>query len=309
MTELCVHDLSAGYRGRPVLHGITLDYGPGLHLLLGPNGAGKTTLFRTLAGVLAPIRGDIRIDGRDTRRDVEVKALVGLSAHRAALAPRLTVRDNLRFWARVLALPASDRDRHVEDVLRAVELTDIGEQRAGTLSRGQSQRVGLAKALLNDPPVLLLDEPVSGVDPTMASRLRKQLRALADEGRTVLVSTHELAEVADLADDVTILRHGRLAGRGMAAALREEVLGTRYRVRLRGTGDLRGVLARLGFRAESSHGDGVVVEVEDDQEVETLVAELVRAGVGVREVGPADNALHDVYTRLQEQQGAQDAAR
>ena len=308
MTVLTATNLHAGYQGRAVLHGVDLEYGPGLHLLLGPNGAGKTTLFRTLSGILAPTEGRVLIGDRDPHADVSAKALVGLSAHRAALAPRLTVRDNLRFWARVLALPSSSRDRRVDEVLDVVALADLAGQTAGKLSRGQTQRVGLAKALLNDPPVLLLDEPTSGVDPALASRLRKQLRALADEGRTVVMSTHELAEASDLADDVTVLHQGRIAGRGAASALREQLVGRSYRVRLRGRGDLDGALRRLGYQAEPSHGGGLIVEVDDEEAVEKLVAELVRAGIGIHGVAPAENALEDVYTRLQEQGAADDGA-
>jgi ABC-2 type transport system ATP-binding protein len=295
--------LHAGYRARAVLHEIELDYGPGLHLVLGPNGAGKTTLFRVLSGVLPPSRGRVLIEGRDPHTDPEAKALVGVASHRPALAPGLSVVDNLRYWGRVLALPAARRERHVVEVLDLLELQAIAGQRAGTLSRGQTQRVGLAKALLADPPVLLLDEPTVALDPEVAARLRAQLHFLAEAGRTIVVSTHELAEASELADDVTVLHQGRIAARGEPGALRDQLLGRGYRLRLYGSGDLPGSLARLGYHAESAAHGRLVIEVPDERTVETLVADLVRAGVGVREVASAGNALQDVYLHLHNQSG------
>ncbi|GAA5199208.1 ABC transporter ATP-binding protein [Rugosimonospora acidiphila] len=300
MSVLSGVDLHAGYRGRTVLHGVDLDFGPGLHLLLGPNGAGKTTLFRVLAGVLPPSRGRVLIQGRDPHARPEAKRLVGVAAHRPALAPRLSAADNLRYWTRVLALPAADRDRRVREVIDLLDLGSIADQRADTLSRGQTQRVGLAKALLAEPPVLLLDEPTAAVDPAVAARLRDQLRGLAAAGHTILVSTHELAEASDLADDVTVLHRGRVAARGAPSTLREQLVGHGYRLRLRGTGDLAGALRRLGYPAEPATHDRLLVDVPDEDTVETLVADLVRAGVGIREVTPAGNALEDVYLHLQE---------
>ncbi len=295
---LTAADLWAGYRKRVVLREITVRYGPGLHVLLGPNGAGKTTLFRALAGVLPPIRGQVLISGRDPHAESAAKALIGVGAHRAALAPRLSVADNLRYWARVMALPPGQRERRVNDVIDIVGLADISGREAGTLSRGQTQRVGLAKALLPDPPVLLLDEPTAGVDPGIAIGLREELKSLAGSGRTVVISTHDLNEACELADDVTVLHDGRIAGRGEPSTLREQLVGDGYRVRLRGRGDLTGQLARLGYRGEASAG-AVIVGVAGEEAVEKLVAELVLAGVAISEVTPVGNALEDVYLHLQ----------
>ncbi len=307
MAVLAATGLSAGYRGRAVLHDIDLDLSAGLHLILGPNGAGKTTLFRTLAGVLPPSAGRVLIDGRDPAADVSVKALVGVSTHRVALAPRLSVVENLSYWARVLALPAAEREGCVERVVDLLELGPIAGQRAGMLSRGQAQRVSLARALLADPPVLLLDEPLSGVDPAVGVQLRAHLRALADRGHTLVVSTHELAEAAEMGDDVTVLQAGRVVGHGATAALRAALVGDGYRLRLRASGDLVGTLTSLGYRPDASSGDSVVVEMPNDEAVEALVAALVAAGVGVHEVTPAANPLEDLYLRLQDEGGRADA--
>ncbi len=187
--------------------------------------------------------------------------------------------------------------------LISVDLLDLGPiagQRAGTLSRGQAQRVSLARALVAYPPILLLDEPLSGVDPGVGVQLSDHLRALADDGQTLVVSTHELAEASGIGDDVTVLRAGRVVGQGATAALRTALAGEGYRLRLRATGDLPGVLSGLGYHGEPSQGGGVIVEVPDEKAVESLVAGLVSAGIGVHEVAPADNPLEDLYLHLQE---------
>lgn len=301
--------LSAGYRGRLVLHDVNLEFGAGLHLLLGPNGAGKTTLLRVLAGVLPPAAGRAFVTGRDPYIDTSVKTAVGVTSHRAALSPRLTVADNLYYWARILAMPASSQRQCVEQALDLLGLGSIAGQRAGSLSRGQAQRVSLARALVNDPLVLLLDEPLSGVDPSTGAQMRRHLRALADAGRTLLVSTHELAEASGIGDDVTVLQAGRVRGHGDASALRSALAGDGYRLRLRASGDLARALSRLGYPAGTTAPDGaILVEVPGDEAVERLVADLVRAGVRIREVAPAVNPLEDLYLRLQRSEPTHDAS-
>lgn len=217
-------DLAAGYRRRPVLFEVNLDVGPGVHVLLGPDGAGKTTLLRTLSAVLAPYRGHVLVQGRDPHRDPSAKRLVGVAAHRAASAPRLSVRDTLLYWGRVLALPAARRERRIADVTDQLGLDELADRTVGTLSRGQTQRVSIAKALLADPAVLLLDEPLSGVEPVAAARLRAQLRALGAAGRAVVASTHDLREARGLADDVTVLHQGRVLSKGRTDRLRPDLL-------------------------------------------------------------------------------------
>ncbi|WP_369388970.1 ABC transporter ATP-binding protein [Streptomyces sp. CG1] len=275
-----------------------MEYGGGIHVLLGPNGAGKTTTFRVLAGILPPLAGTVLVDGRDPHVDVEAKALIGLATHRSALAPRLNVVDNLRYWARVLGLAPGTAEERIEEVLALLGLTGLADQRISALSRGQNQRAGLAKAFLGRPPILLLDEPMSGLDPDTTQRLSGHLRRLADAGHTVVVSTHALADAYQLADDVTVLQDGRVIGRGEPAALRSALLGDAYRLRIRGSGDVPGALERLGHRWRECAQGSIEVEVADEAATESLVAQLVREGVGLHEVVPARNPLEDVYRKL-----------
>lgn len=287
--RLTASGLTAGYRGEAILHDVSFTLTPGVHVLLGPNGAGKTTLFRALTGVITPLAGKITMSsGR-----------VALAAHRPALAPRLSVRDNVRYWGRVLGLDQAATDARTSMALRRLRLEPIADQRAADLSRGQAQRVNVAKALLAEPHVLLLDEPFAGVDPGVATELREHLRELADrDRRIVVVSTHELADITDVADEVVVLRSGRLIAHGRAATLRAELLGTAYRLRVRAFPDPAPVLRGLGYRCRAAAGGALDVDVADEQAARAVVAALVEAGVGVHEARPAEGELSEIYRSL-----------
>ncbi|GHG81178.1 ABC transporter ATP-binding protein [Streptomyces griseocarneus] len=306
MATLTAENVCAGYRGNVVLREMNLEYGPGVHILLGPNGSGKTTTFRVLSGLLPPMRGTVLVNGKDPHRQAEAKSAIGLSSHRSALAPRLSVMDNLRYWARVLGLPSASVEARIADALTLLGLVELADRRVGSLSRGQNQRVGLAKAFLGRPSILLLDEPMSGLDPTMTGQLSDYLRTLADDGHVIVASTHALTEAHRLADDVTVLHDGRIVARGEPSALRAALLGSAYRLQIRGSGDIPAALARLGHRWERQRTGPVVVEVASEKAAEKLVAQLVGEGIGIHEVVPVRNPLEDVYHRLQTEGAARD---
>ncbi|WP_329313457.1 MULTISPECIES: heme ABC exporter ATP-binding protein CcmA [unclassified Streptomyces] len=306
MATLTAENVCAGYRNNVVLRDINLEYDPGVHILVGPNGSGKTTAFRVLSGILPPTQGTVLVNGKNPHRQADAKSAIGLAGHRSALAHRLSVVDNLRYWARVLGLASGPSEARIADVLALLGLEGLADERVGSLSRGQNQRVGLAKAFLGRPPILLLDEPMSGLDPTMAEQLSDHLKGLADHGHTIVTSTHALTEAHRLADDVTVLHGGRIAGRGEPAALRAALLGSSYRLQIRGTGDIPAALERLGHRWERQRTGPIVVEVASEKAAEILVAGLVGQGVGVHEVVPVRNPLEDVYLRLQKEGTARD---
>ncbi|AKL66035.1 MULTISPECIES: heme ABC exporter ATP-binding protein CcmA [Streptomyces] len=301
MAALTARKVWAGYRGNVVLRDVDLEYGPGVHLLLGPNGSGKTTAFRVLSGILPPKQGVVLVNGEDPHVRAEAKSAIGLAGHRSALAHRLSVVDNLRYWARVLGLASATSEAQIADALRLLGLEGLADQRVGSLSRGQNQRVGLAKAFLGCPPILLLDEPMSGLDPTTAEQLSDHLRGLAARGHTIVMSTHALTEAHRLADDVTVLHAGRIVGRGEPAALRSALLGSSYRLQIRGSGSLPAALEKLGHQWERQRTGSVVVEVASEEAAAILVAGLVGEGVGVHEVVPVRNPLEEVYLQLQKE--------
>ena len=173
--------------------------------LLGPNGAGKSTTLKMICGMLRPTSGEMLFDGHPWRREdlYEIGSLI----EEAPLYPNLTARENLRVRTTLLGLP----EGRIDEALEAVGLTDTGRKRAGRFSMGMRQRLGLALALLARPRLLVLDEPTNGLDPIGIEELRDQIRGFAAAGTTVLVSSHILSEVQQMADSVGIIYRGRLA--------------------------------------------------------------------------------------------------
>jgi ABC-2 type transport system ATP-binding protein len=211
---IAIEHVSKVKRGRPVLHDVSFEARPGrVTGFLGPNGAGKTSTLRVLLGLDRPDSGTARIDGR-AYRDLDapllsVGALLdGSGAHRSR-----TARAHLRWVAASNGLP-----RHrVAEVLATVELTQDAGRRAGRFSLGMSRRLGLATALLGDPQVLVLDEPTNGLDPAGIRWIRRFVRDQAAAGRTVLLSSHLMGELAETVDDVVVIDRGRIAARGTLA--------------------------------------------------------------------------------------------
>lgn len=173
--------------------------------LLGPNGAGKSTMLKMICGMLRPTAGEILFDGRPWRRADLYR--IGSLIEEAPIYPNLSARDNLRVRTTLFGLPAA----RIDEVLRTVGLADAGSKRAGRFSMGMRQRLGIALALLADPQLLILDEPTNGLDPIGIEELRDLIRSFAASGITVLVSSHILSEVQQMADRVGIIYEGRLA--------------------------------------------------------------------------------------------------
>ena len=199
--------LGKAFGDRIALRGVDLrvDWGERI-VLLGPNGAGKTTLLRLLALLLQPSAGQIRLGGYDPRAEAaQARHLFGFLGHQSALYPDLTAEENLLFYARLYRLPAADR--RIGDLLERLNLSDRRHTRARALSRGLQQRLALARALLHDPPILLLDEPDTGLD---APGLQILVELLADPNRTVLLSTHHLDWAQRVADRAIVLAAGRI---------------------------------------------------------------------------------------------------
>lgn len=173
--------------------------------LLGPNGAGKSTTLKMICGMLRPTAGEILFAGHAWRR--EDLYAIGSLIEEAPLYPNLTARENLRVRTTLLGLPES----RIDEVLAAVDLVDTGKKRAGRFSMGMRQRLGLALALIARPRLLVLDEPTNGLDPIGIEELRDQIRGFAAAGTTVIVSSHILSEVQQMADTIGIIYGGRLA--------------------------------------------------------------------------------------------------
>jgi len=198
------------------LRSVELEIPPGAaRAVVGPNGAGKSTLLRLLAGLSRPTEGRLELFGQPLRGPA-ARARVGFVGHATWLYAELTARENLLFAARLHGVP--DPEQRARSLLERDGLEPLTHRAAGTLSRGQAQRVSIARALVHDPPLVLLDEPFTGLDRRSAGRLVERLRLLHDEGRTLVVVTHDAAPLEGLVDGTLALEAGRLREVASAAA-------------------------------------------------------------------------------------------
>lgn len=204
--------LKKAYGDLPVLRGIDFTVRRGEFVaLLGANGSGKSTLLRLLSGLSKPTAGTIRIGGWEMPREaMAVRARIGLVAHQPLLYENLTARENLDFFGKLYGIDRNERERRIKDLLRAVGLSRRADSRARTFSRGMKQRLSLARASLHQPDVLLLDEPYSGLDQAAIERLDEMLSAAIDQGRTIIMSTHQLARIPPAAERALVLARGRI---------------------------------------------------------------------------------------------------
>jgi ABC-2 type transport system ATP-binding protein len=285
------HSLSKRFGATLAVDGLSFAATPGRILgFLGPNGAGKTTSLRTLLGLTLPTSGSATVDGcsyRELRDPVEV---VGAVLEGPQFHPGRTGRNHLRVLATAAGLPKS----RVEEVLKLVELDGAGNKRVKGYSLGMRQRLSLASALLGDPRALVLDEPANGLDPQGIRWLRDFLRARAAEGRTVLISSHVLAEVSQTVDEVVVISRGRLVGQGTV----EELAGAGGTVWVRGSEPdrLREALAAAGIQAEPSSTPGWLGV--HGASLEAIGDTALSAGVAVYELYRQRQTLEDVFLQL-----------
>jgi ABC-2 type transport system ATP-binding protein len=272
---------------------------------LGPNGAGKTTTLRMALGLIMPTEGTVELFGRDPIRE-GARALEGVAGFVEAprFYPYLTARKNLELLA---ALDGSGARTRIDEVLRIVELSPRAGHRVGGYSHGMRQRLGIAAALLRRPRLLMLDEPATGLDPAGMRDMRTLIRRLADEGITVLLSSHQLPEVQELCDRVAIVDSGRVVYEGALSDLRRQG-GAGYR--LRTTDDVRALevmRTQSGVEHASSGEHGLSFQA-DEQHVGVLSLALGAAGVGILALTPELATLEDLFFRLTEGGDASDSA-
>jgi ABC-type multidrug transport system ATPase subunit len=317
------------------LAGVDLDARPGaVTALVGPNGSGKTTLLLILAGLLTPDSGTVRVAGHDPVADgPAARALTGWMPDAFGTWDSLTAREVLATFADAYRLPPLIARDRVASLLSLVHLEEYADRPASVLSRGQKQRLGLARSLVNDPRVLLLDEPAAGLDPRSRVDLRQLVRRLADEGRTVLISSHVLSELEEMADDAVFISRGR----NVPGTALESAVGRRtWHVTALRAGVLRAWLTSVGAAwrpdddspvpspysppvapapspyapppapgapvpPESDGPGGVFLEVDGDEGAARLVRDAVAAGVPLVSLAPAGGALEQAYLALEEE--------
>jgi len=286
--------------------GVSFAVGPGVTALLGPNGAGKSTLLRILAGQAPPSEGSVRLLGGDPRRDPAVQARVGLAPQQEGTIPGLSARRFVELAASLVGL--DQPGARARWALEVVQLTDVADHDPTTFSKGMKQRVKLAQALVTDPDVLLLDEPLTGLDPAQRNHFIDLVGRLGAEGRCVLISSHVLDEVERFGSRILVVAQGRLAAVGDFRAIRDLMEDHPHRIRVR-VDDPRRLAARLldedGIRsleleaATYTQGPALVVETTRAGAFRrTIAAHCVEAGVTVQQIQPLDDDLDSVFRYL-----------
>ncbi len=298
---VAVDGVSVWFGQKVALSELSCSFGPGVTGLLGPNGAGKTTLMRAIAGLTGVKQGKVRVGGRDPRHDRQVHAVVGLVPEDEAVPGGLTARQLVRYTADLHGVGARDAP---DRALATVGMLDAADRPVSAFSKGMRQRTKVAAALVCEPHVLVLDEPLNGADPVQRVHLINLFKQLAAEGRTVIVSSHVLNEVERMADRVIVLVHGRLAAAGGHRAIRDAMDDRPRHVLVRAS-DLRPLAASLvtlpcvaGVTIDAIR-DGVVVETAQARELATSLPRLARDGrVRLHEVRALDDSLESLFREL-----------
>jgi ABC-2 type transport system ATP-binding protein len=292
--------------------------------LLGPNGAGKSTAIKMILGLIAPTAGRISVLGRRPR-DVSTKRHVGYLPEESYLYRFLSARETLDFYGRLFRIPARVRRGRIDRLLEMVGLEAVGHRPVGEFSKGMQRRVGLAQSLINDPQLLILDEPTSGMDPVGARQIRDLIADLGRRGKTVLLCTHQLSDVEDLCDRVAIMFGGRIRSEGRCSDLLQDEDASIIRtpaLTAAAAADVRDVLARHGIAPVAVERprrrlEAVFLEVVEQARAEGLQTSGARTGgpvpdflrgeseerlpaadsASVENVTPVDTALIDSLLR------------
>jgi ABC-2 type transport system ATP-binding protein len=290
MTTVAVRNLAKVFGRHTAVDDLTFDIEPGkVTGFLGPNGAGKTTTLRMILGLVAPTAGSASVLGRRYAQLEDPVRSVGAVLDTAQFHPQRSGRNHLR----VLATAASIHKPRIDEVLGLVDLGAAADKKAGAFSLGMRQRLGIAAALLGDPQVLILDEPANGLDPAGIRWLRGLLRSFAGQGRTVFVSSHLLAEVSEIADDVIVINNGRLVTHAPVHELMSRTMGE-IRVETGQPERLRDALQAAGIAVTlASHNE--LVAVASKQVVGTIAAE---AGIPIYGLMQQERSLEDIFFEL-----------
>ncbi len=273
---------------------------------IGPNGAGKTTTIRFLATLIKASSGDGRVAGFSvSRQPLEVRHHIGYMPDQFGSYNGMRVGEFLDFFGQVYLLPRTVRRRRIEMLLETLDLKEKAKARVTALSRGMKQKLYLARTLIHDPPVLILDEPAAGLDPQARIELKHLLKSLRRQGKTILVSSHILSELADFCSWVGIIYRGRLLTCGPIEDVLRSIRVTRHiMVRFRDQGDGLGLARRIvGQRPDVNHlyedEGGLSFDLQgDDAEAAELLRELIQSGVEVTSFTECDPTLEDVFLRL-----------
>ncbi|KAA6435191.1 ABC transporter ATP-binding protein [Agrococcus sediminis] len=297
---IVVDEVARSFGSVQAVRQMTFHARPGrVTALIGPNGAGKTTLLLMLASLLAPDAGQIRIAGADPMRDPRaVRRAMGWMPDVLGTWRTLSPRQILTTVGRLHGMPTAAARARADELIVQARLEELARRPSRVLSRGQQQRLGLARALVHRPRVLLLDEPAAGLDPTSRLELRELLRGFAAAGGTVLISSHDLSELDEIAEDAVFVDRGEVVGGERLVLARQAA--REWRIRALDPQALSYQLAHIGVAFDRVRIDGDVAHVALDREEDAadVLARLVRAGVPITHFAPAVGDIERTYLSL-----------
>ncbi|NDJ62561.1 MAG: ABC transporter ATP-binding protein [Chloroflexi bacterium] len=296
------HELTKYYEEFLAVDSVTLDVPTGTVLaLLGPNGAGKTTTVRMLTSILEPSSGWARLAGYDVRTAPEqVRAHVGVLTEQHGLYERMKAVEYLDFFGQAYKIPASKRRQTTLDLMERFGLMFAVDKQLGEYSKGMKQKLALVRAMIHNPPVLLLDEPTSAMDPQSAKLVRDAIIELQRDQRTFLITTHNLSEAQQLADRIAIIRHGRIIANGTFEELAHRFVGD-TQIELRVREPLNGLAHDISdlVRVEEVGTDWLRYRVASPQETNpVLLRRILGMGVDVVSLSPLSQTLEDIYLQV-----------
>ena len=299
-------DLTKMYDATHGIAGVTLDISSGASMaLLGRNGAGKTTLIRTLLGLLKPNSGNATIDGIDVVTDPKsVRKIVGYLPEAFGLYNDMTVIEILDYAGKLERIEANERATRIQSLLQRLELTNIKDMKAGNLSKGLSQKVGFARALLNNPEVVFLDEPTSGLDPIAARTMENLVNDLKHEGKTLLITSHILPEVEKMCDHISLIKQGHLLTTGTVDEIKNQYCKPSILIRLRDEKSAQQAinLLKKSFKEPIEREDNkIILHInETDEFTAAINKQLEEANLPVYEIKKQEASLDDAYFKAME---------
>lgn len=304
-----IQNVSKRYRNVDALKELSLEIPQGaIYGLIGPNGAGKTTLIRILAALLTPTSGEVWFDDEEIgRTPALIQRKVGYMPDFFGVYPDLTSTEYLEFYAGIHGIPRKQHASTINDLLELVDLSTKRDAQVETLSRGMKQRLCLARALVHDPVVLLLDEPASGLDPRARVELRELLKTLQGMGKTIIISSHILLELAEMCTDIAIIQGGRLVISGDVEQISHRLDGSRQleiRV-LERRAEAIELLGKLSGISNVQHENGELIQAEftgDDKALHGILAELMKQDIPVVSFAPRSSGgrLEEVFMSITE---------
>ena len=299
---ISVHQVSKFFGDVVAVSDVTFSLEPGVTALLGPNGAGKSTMLEMLTGLLRPSTGRIEILGKPARGDIQLYRRVGLVPEQEHMYPFLTGREFL--YLNAVLQEVADPDAAAQRALETVDLVDDADRKLGGYSKGMRQRTKFGAAIVHDPEVILMDEPLSGTDPLQRLRTIELIKRLGDLGKTILVSSHVLDEVERFADRILVIVNGKLAAAGNYHTIRERMDEQASKIRVRSSEPRRFAAALIqddsvesvSIVAQNGTGPSIRVEAGNVRAFYRAVAAVAaREGITLYEVAPLDDSLTSVF--------------